>query len=574
MADQERQYKHQIGEIETKRTALQKTLDEVQNDLQGLNQTLSATQARLAEREADVEKLEEEAMHLKSRAGDSEELSVTQRQLSEQISENQRLQRTYKEANRELEKLRESQRSWAIVEEQKRGLETELLVMRDVQRQLGEVQIQKEILEDERRAWTSLLEREGHENEFESPEALAKALVQERIQLASYVDRLGKVEAELTEKDESLQTLETEKSNLKKEMEKVQATATAATAPMPETKAMKRVERQRTLAIKEVEYLRAQLKTFDTEETVHFPEDNNFDAQKAKQIEELEKLVDEYRKEIQSLHGELSRQENAPPPSAPDTVAEQRGTKRGHDTDEVEDERIHQLSKKNRKLQATLADSQQKTSVLQTELDAAKSQLSSLRTRSRTRILELRDNPTAQVEAIKLSTLNSLREENKALLTQLRSEKPDTKVVPISTLDAIKLELVEAERSIADKEKMTLRLKDIFGKKAAEFRDAVASVLGFKVDFLPNDRVRVTSMYNPSRRGDGNGGGSGDDGEENSIVFDGDKGTMKISGGPNSAFALEIRDLVRFWVQEKKEIPCFLAAMTLEFYDRTTKAMR
>ena len=564
LADQERQFKHQINEVETKRTALQNTVDDIQSDLSKLNETSSATQSRLAERHADVERLEAEVLRLKADAGDREQLSMTQRQLSEQIAENQKAQRSLREAGRELERLRERQASWAVVEEQKRGLETELRVLQDVQRQLGEMQIQKELLEDERKAWTSLLEREGQEDEFESPEALAKALVQERIQHASDFDRLGKLEAELTEMEEAISKLETEKADLQRETEKLRSTYATAAALMPESKALRRVERQRTLVTKEVEYLRAQLKTFDAEETVHFPTDNNFDAQKAKQVEDLEQLVDEYRKEIQTLHEDISKQENA---STPAPAPEARGTKRPLDTAEPEDERVHQLSKKNRKLQSTLAESQQKTSLLQTELEAAQSQLTTLQTRSRTRILELRSNPTAEVEAIKTSTLNALRSENKALLAQLESSRPDgLKVVPVSTLDTRKLEIQELERQVAGKEKMTNRLKDIFGKKAAEFRDAIASVLGFKVDFLPNDRVRVTSLYNP---GNGN-----DDGEEKSIIFDGDKGTMKISGGPNSAFALEIRDLVRFWVQDKKEIPCFLAAMTLEFYDRTTKAQR
>ena len=43
---------------------------------------------------------------------------------------------------------------------------------------------------------------------------------------------------------------------------------------------------------------------------------------------------------------------------------------------------------------------------------------------------------------------------------------------------------------------------------------------------------------------------------------------MKISGGPDGAFGTEVKDLVNFWVKEKKEIPCFLAAMTLEFYEK------
>jgi hypothetical protein len=42
-------------------------------------------------------------------------------------------------------------------------------------------------------------------------------------------------------------------------------------------------------------------------------------------------------------------------------------------------------------------------------------------------------------------------------------------------------------------------------------------------------------------------------GEENSIVFDGENGTMKISGGPNSLFAMELKPLIKFWVEERKD---------------------
>ncbi|KAK2858410.1 hypothetical protein FQN49_004756 [Arthroderma sp. PD_2] len=145
----------------------------------------------------------------------------------------------------------------------------------------------------------------------------------------------------------------------------------------------------------------------------------------------------------------------------------------------------------------------------------------------------------------------------------------------------MKLELQEASKTVAEKEKRIRRLKEIWTAKSSEFREAVASILGYKLDFMPNGRVRVTSMFHLSpayRHGDpggsADGPGSMGDGEENSIIFDGENGTMKISGGPNSLFALEIRDLIKFWVEERKDIPCFLAAMTLEFYDKTTRALR
>lgn len=127
------------------------------------------------------------------------------------------------------------------------------------------------------------------------------------------------------------------------------------------------------------------------------------------------------------------------------------------------------------------------------------------------------------------------------------------------------------------------RLKEIWTAKSSEFREAVASLLGYKLDFLPNGRVRVTSMFHlspayrhgdPGASSDPSGPGSMGSGEENSIIFDGENGTMKISGGPNSLFAMEIKPLIKFWVEERKDIPCFLAAMTLDFYDKTTRAGR
>lgn len=134
----------------------------------------------------------------------------------------------------------------------------------------------------------------------------------------------------------------------------------------------------------------------------------------------------------------------------------------------------------------------------------------------------------------------------------------------------------ELKGQIGEKEKRMSRLKEIWSAKSLEFREAVASVLGWKMDFMPNGRVRVTSMFYPG----GGGGegttaeGGGEEDDDNSIIFDGEKGTMKISGGPHGLFAREIKGLVRFWVEERKEIPCFLAAMTLEFYERTTRAAR
>jgi mitotic spindle assembly checkpoint protein MAD1 len=77
------------------------------------------------------------------------------------------------------------------------------------------------------------------------------------------------------------------------------------------------------LAVKEVEYLRAQLKTFDTEDETMNGDQPQFDQKKSEHIAQLEKLLDEYRVEIQQTHEELSKRE-----APKDDDSQARGVKR------------------------------------------------------------------------------------------------------------------------------------------------------------------------------------------------------------------------------------------------------
>lgn len=581
LSDQERQYKYQINELETVRSQLQKTLEDLQSDLQTVRSNLQATQERLSQRESDIANLESENLRLKAEGSDAETLTVLKRELSEQVNHIRNLETTNREQAAQIRHLRKIQKNVEVVEEQKRSLENQLQLMKDLEAQLASVRIQKQILEDERRSWTSLLQVDGQPGEFDSPEAVVKALMQERIEKATLIDKLGSIEPQLLEKDQIISNLEAERAHLRQEVERLRTAAAAAGGGAVDSRVKARLERQRALAVKEVEYLREQLKTFDTEEITMNADQSRYDEQKSQHIAKLESLIDEYRVELQKAHEELSKRE-APPQ---DETQQPRGTKRPLSPAEsdAESERLAVLARKNRALQDSLSKSEQNVALLRRELEATKAHLSELQAQSRIRILELRDNPTAEVEKIKTSTLAALKAENRDLLAQLRGEHMNVKVVPISTLESMKLELQEMERTVAEKEKRMRRLKEIWTAKSSEFREAVASLLGYKLDFLPNGRVRVTSMFHLSpayRHGDRNappdarGPGSMGNGEENSIIFDGENGTMKISGGQNSLFAMEIKHLIKFWVEERKDIPCFLAAMTLEFYDKTTRAAR
>ena len=558
----DRQYQHRLQEVDKKHSTLQATLESLKLDLLTQSEALQESQNRLAQREDKIDQLESDLLSLKNLVGDARNLETIKKEFSEQAVQMRRLEKTNHDQLLELEQLRQSYKAVEIAEEEQRVLENKLGVMGGLEQEIGEIRFQRQILEDERRSWVSFLQSAGAEDEFDCPEAVARALVQERLQKASLVEQLGAVRPELLEKEEIIRGLELDRQRLQAEVEK------AKTGPF-DNRAKARLERQKALAIKEIDYLREQLRIFDSEDCTEEISAGSGSAEKQKRVEGLEGLVSQYRDEVLTLSSTLSSVEAQPGNPFSQAVT---SNKRPHD-DPAADERVGLLVRKNRTLQADLFAIQQSTQILQAELSAAKDQLKSTQQTARTRILSLRSNPTDDFEAHKLTSIETLRAENRVLLTQLEQSLPaDTgssseRLVPLATLESIRLELKDLEKQVADREKRMLRLKQIWSQKGLEMREAVASLLGWKMDFMPNGRFRLTSIFNPTfKEGDGE--------EESSFIFDGEGGTMKISGGPESDFARQVGNLIKFWVNERREIPAFLAACTMEFYEANTGVVR
>jgi chromosome segregation ATPase len=555
LASSQRQSEHKYNTLQAEHKALKESVEEIQIDLQSKVDALQTTQKKLGQKEEEVGQLEAEVLRLKAITGDAETLEVIKRELSDQVNHIKKLETLTREQNAELKQYRKQHKAIEIVEEEKRSLQTKLHNMDDMQRQLNEANLRKKILEEERDSWTSYLEAEAAihgELQFDSPEDLARAFIQERIERTELLNQLGEIKPELTVKEANIQALEDEKQKLQAEIQQLKTSGSGSAPNANEAKARARLERQKALAIKELDFLRAQVKAFDDEEREMQPD--TFDAAKSELIKELQDSVDQYRKELDTLQKEFNSIEKQPNSTAA-------GQKRALETED-NDERLGELRRKNRQLQDDLTALQKKQKLIEAEYTAQHSQLKKLKEASRTRVLELKSNPTADAEALKLSTVRNLREANAQLLAQLDNARTPPASVPTATLDAVRDELEELRTQLASSTKKIQRLKQIWTAKSLEFREAVASILGWKLDFMPNGRVKVTSMFKPA-----------DEDGENSIVFDGENGTMKVSGGEQSVFAGEIRDQIVYWVEGRKEIPCFLSALTLEFWERGVEGM-
>lgn len=557
-----------IEEVEGRRSRLEQTLEEAKYDLAELRDRLDDTTAQLTQKHKDVETLEQTVLALRDQVGGGEELDIIRRELGEQMAYVRRLETTNREQTAEIRKLREERRNVGIVNEEKKALEMQVRILKDAERRVTELEIQKEMLEDERRTWTTILDQanEGDQREFDTPESVVKALLDTRIEHTLILERNGVLENELISREDALRALEADRDSLRAELTTLEQAA-AAGDESGDLKALRRSERQRQLGQKEVDYLKAQLEAFNAEETT-LMENSSFDAQRAEQLKALEGLLEQYKLEIAGLHAEIAKLESPAP-------SETRGTKRPAsdlDFDQDSSSQTGHLLRKNKNLQIALQKTTHQSQMLAKELQATRTQLSALRDSNKTRILQLVDNPTAQHEAVKMSTLRILKQQNQELMTQLRGDENElsrVEMVPASSLEALKLELRDKDVVIADREKTNRRQREIWTLKAAEFRDSISSILGYTITFSPNGKVKVTSQYyrGPARPPVDDGEREVEEDREDYIEFDGDKGTMKIGGGAASVFGESISELVDLWVRQRREIPCLLAAMTLKFYD-------
>ena len=196
------------------------------------------------------------------------------------------------------------------------------------------------------------------------------------------------------------------------------------------------------------------------------------------------------------------------------------------------------------------------------------------------RVLSLCENPAQNWADLRQAALDRLKSENTALLQRLSTlgptstdVKPATvtqggsteaevqqeQLVPRASWAAVCEEKAQLEAELKQRDKRMLRLRQVFAAKTAEFREALSAILGVKLAFYDNGQVRVTSQYDlgaafvfqPAPK-DGAGGG----GARMQLVAQGE-------GGPQ-----ELPQLMRNWVEMEQSIPCFLASVTLECYDK------
>ncbi|KAG9048397.1 coiled-coil domain-containing protein mad1, partial [Tulasnella sp. UAMH 9824] len=185
-----------------------------------------------------------------------------------------------------------------------------------------------------------------------------------------------------------------------------------------------------------------------------------------------------------------------------------------------------------------------------------------------TRVVQFTHNPIAEDVNLKKETFDRLRRENEELVQRLGEVErgmgisEEAQVVPRSSWQNIWMEKEDMVKTVADKEKRLLRLKQVFTAKTEEFRQTVSNILGFTLFFQPT-KIRLTSAYNLSA----------------AITFQlntssrssDSSATMKLLGagnGEDPELDQRLVELIEEWIVKRDSIPCFMAALTLECFER------
>lgn len=315
---------------------------------------------------------------------------------------------------------------------------------------------------------------------------------------------------------------------------------------------IEKLERQKLLNVKEIEFLRELLKSLDR--LTPIKQDENIEMKR------LEKLVEIHRGEKEALAERLRQLENdvKQSTSVPIVNDTNNDNKRQKRVDVTEDDTIYTSHYKLEQQNITLLSS---IKSYENDIKALKTQISQLQQvdskKQQLKILQLRSNHITKDQIVKQETLDLLRKENQDLLNNLTSES-----IPRSVFERQENDKQALQIRIDQLTKRITRLREVYSKKSCDVLSIISKFFGYSVEFLPSpinpqdltsSRIKLVSKYIDSSK------------EKPYLIVDVHSKSLRANGP--AEFKKLCEELVTNWVNGKDQIPCFLGALNLSLYE-------
>ncbi|KAJ1967455.1 coiled-coil domain-containing protein mad1 [Dispira parvispora] len=548
----------------------EKTVAQLQDQLEERAISNEETLKSCLQAQNRANQLEQELAGLRAGQHREHELGSLSGELKHQVGYIKTLESKIRGLQQELESYESRHENYELLQEKNSELEQRVRLLEPLRDELTTLETEITQMREEKAQWQSSLqnildvnkgEPDGPQSENLDPSTLTPLrltdiAIQQRREIAALYEQMGTLRADASGTHVEVRDLQQQLSTAQSRVTQLEQQHSR------DKRTLQRLEKLRVLAQRETEFLREQLKSYDMEE-LSFADDGPHDKVKSQRIAELEQLVQEYRDQVVRLNEQLTQRP---------TPAESTGQLVPHGVleDQSDANVSAQLAQDNEALRREQTRLQQLLDKQERELTLLEHRvgLGDYNPRT-TRVLQLAENPTSQAYAIRETTLQNLRLENEQLreqLTQSKSpgvgESGPTPSLPSQTVQNLLADHKAMQHQVEEKEKRMRRLKEGWRAKAQEMREAVYSLLGYRVDFLENGRVRLTSMYSEAA--------------DHSFIFtssQNDSGTLELVGGGNAGYVRSLDHLIKFWVVGRGSIPAFLATVTLELFDKTTAMM-
>ncbi|CDO77832.1 hypothetical protein BN946_scf184714.g7 [Trametes cinnabarina] len=482
-----------------------------------------------------------------------EDWTIIREQLQHQAKYTSQLESANAKMAAELNTLRERQTSVEVLREQKRELERKVRGAEELREKVVRLEAELEAARKEREEWASSTEPA---TASKTPVSVTQSLSALRLAHARLLEEHGSNVALLRHREKELEKSQTHEAEAQTTIKELRA----------EVRSLKdratRSEHKVSLAQREISFLQAMVASFNAEEAA-LGEVKEEDDHK-QPVQELEALVKEYKATVTHLEKQLEEARANP------VVIEDEEAKKQLLAD-IGRERAAkaEVEKQLKVMEAEMEKHLEKIEELEQTLFELRGEIGAGRhIPPGTRVLSLRDNPAQQWEDLSRAAMDRLKSENEALLKRLKEleesgartsgeNASSEELVPRQSYEVIVKEKAKLEDELKHREKRLLRLQQVFTVKSAEFREAIASILGVKLAFYPNGQVRVTSQYDLNAAFVFQPTGAGGEGMKMQLIAQGD-------GGPE-----DLPQLMRYWVEQEQCIPGFLASITLECYEKS-----
>lgn len=324
---------------------------------------------------------------------------------------------------------------------------------------------------------------------------------------------------------------------------------------------IKKLQDQKMLNNKEIEFLRNSLKNFDRIETSKVEnerkENNNPSSEATNQyLSNLEKLVDQYKLEIDSLQKQAVKSSSSIGEKRPRIV---------DDAMEVKSMNINTcLDRENVKLQTQVKNLEDEINRLNDKIQSNEKVESQ---RESIHMVQLKSNPFSKDQLVKQQSLDLLIKENQDLIKKFVEGIDDDSIdlIPKSVFARQEQDKTILQTKVDQLTKKIHRLKTIYADKSKDILSIISKYFGYTIEFIPspinpNDlssRIKLVSRYLSNKDNSAPSNAY--------LILDLNSKSLKANG--NLEFKSLCEDLVSNWVNEKGQIPCFLSALNLKIYE-------